>query len=77
MRNVVLSIVPKMFNDITAKNKGLAVLQSLQFIILGGDSMTSDIFKKCLNKSIKNVSNWNSDSEFQKKKITFFYTTRI
>jgi len=48
-----LSLVPKMFNDIIAKNKGLAVLQSLQFIILGGDSITYDIFKKCSDNNIK------------------------
>ena len=28
-----------------------------------------DIFKNCLVKSLKNVTNWNTDSEFQNKKI--------
>jgi len=28
-----------------------------------------NIFKKCLVKSLKNVTNWNTDSEFQNKKI--------
>jgi len=28
-----------------------------------------DIFKKCLVRSLKNVTNWNTDSEFQNKKI--------
>jgi len=28
-----------------------------------------NIFKKCLVKSIKNVTNWNTDSDFQNKKI--------
>ena len=31
-----------------------------------------DIFFKCLKKSIKNVENWNTDSDFQKKKINQF-----
>ena len=28
-----------------------------------------DIFISCLNKSLKNITSWNTDSEFQKKKI--------
>ena len=29
----------------------------------------SDLFKSCLIKSLKNITTWNTDSEFQKKKI--------
>ena len=29
----------------------------------------SDLFKKCLKKSIKNITSWNTDSEYQKIKI--------
>ena len=29
----------------------------------------SNLFKHCLNKSIKNVTSWNSESKYQKKKI--------
>ena len=29
----------------------------------------SDLFKDCLKKSIKNITSWNTDSEYQKKKI--------
>ena len=28
-----------------------------------------NVFKKCLVRSLKNITNWNTDSEFQKKKI--------
>ena len=29
----------------------------------------SDLFKNCLKKSIKNITSWNTESEYQKKKI--------
>ena len=29
----------------------------------------SDLFKKCLKKSLKNITSWNTDSEYQKQKI--------
>ncbi len=32
-----------------------------------------NIFLRCLKKSIKNVENWNTDSDFQKKKIEKLY----
>jgi O-succinylbenzoic acid--CoA ligase len=48
-----LSLVPKMFNDVVKKNEGSRALQSLQFIILGGDAITYDIFKKCSEYNIK------------------------
>ena len=41
-----LSLVPKMFNDIISSPEGLEAIQALQFIILGGDTITYDIFKK-------------------------------
>ncbi len=28
-----------------------------------------ELFKKCLNKSLKNITSWNTDSEYQLKKI--------
>ena len=30
---------------------------------------SSDLFKKCLKKSIKNITSWNTESEYQKNKI--------
>ena len=33
------------------------------------NSKDSDLFKDCLKKSIKNITSWNTDSEYQKKKI--------
>ena len=29
----------------------------------------SELFKACLKKSIKNITSWNTESEYQKKKI--------
>ena len=34
----------------------------------------SNIFKKCLKKSIKNITSWNTDNEYQKKKIKILLT---
>ena len=48
-----LSLVPKMFNDIISNPEGLEAMQKLQFIILGGDTITYDIFKKCSDYNIK------------------------
>jgi hypothetical protein len=33
------------------------------------ESKSSDLFKKCLKKSIKNITSWNTESEYQQKKI--------
>ena len=33
------------------------------------NSKDSDLFNDCLKKSIKNITSWNTDSEYQKKKI--------
>ena len=33
-----------------------------------------NIFKKCLKKSIKNITSWNTDNEYQKKKIKILLT---
>ena len=33
------------------------------------NSKDSDLFKDCLKKSIKNITSWNTDSDYQKKKI--------
>ena len=32
----------------------------------------SDLFKDCLKKSIKNITSWNTDSEYQKKKLNHY-----
>ena len=34
----------------------------------------SNIFKKCLKNSIKNITSWNTDNEYQKKKIKILLT---
>ncbi len=58
---------PTLLNNwIIAREKALKKVREIKNV----KENEADIFKKCLNKSIKNVSNWNSDSEFQKKKIT-------
>ena len=33
-----------------------------------------DLFKNCLKKSIKNITSWNTDSEYQKKKIKSLFS---
>ena len=33
------------------------------------ETQDSDLFKNCVKKSLKNVTSWNTDSEFQKNKI--------
>ena len=57
---------PTLLNNwIIAREKALKKVREIKNV----KENEADIFKKCLNKSIKNVSNWNSDSEFQKKKL--------
>ena len=51
-KTTCLSLVPKIFNDILSRSKGLDIIKKLQFIIIGGDSINYNIFKKCYDNNI-------------------------
>ena len=52
-------------NWILARENALKDIRKIKFV----EKKDSDLFKTCLKKSIKNITSWNTDSEFQKKKI--------
>ena len=52
-------------NWILARENALRDIRKIKFVA----TKDSDLFKTCLKKSIKNITSWNTDSEFQKKKI--------
>ncbi len=57
---------PALLNNwILARETALKNIRKIEFV----ETKDSDLFKTCLKKSIKNVTSWNTDSEFQKKKI--------
>ena len=57
---------PTLLNNwILARETALKQIREIKKV----KSEDKDIFLKCLSKSLKNVTSWNSDSEFQKIKI--------
>ena len=57
---------PTLLNNwILARETALKNIRKIKFV----EKKDSDLFKTCLKKSIKNITSWNTDSEFQKKKI--------
>ena len=57
---------PTLLNNwILARETVLKKIREIKFV----KKTKADVFKSCLNKSIKNVTSWNTDSEFQQKKI--------
>jgi len=52
-------------NWILARETALKNIRKIKFV----ETKDSDLFKTCLKKSIKNITSWNTDSEFQQKKI--------
>ena len=56
---------PTLLNNwILARETALKNIRKIKFV----EKKDSDLFKTCLKKSIKNITSWNTDSEFQKKK---------
>ena len=57
---------PALLNNwILARETALKNIRKIEFV----ETKDSDLFKTCLKKSIKNITSWNTDSEFQQKKI--------
>ena len=57
---------PTLLNNwILARETALKNIRKIKFV----ETKDSDLFKTCLKKSIKNITSWNTDSEFQQKKI--------
>jgi len=57
---------PTLLNNwILARETALKNIRKIKFV----ETKDSDLFKTCIKKSIKNVTSWNTDSEFQQKKI--------
>jgi len=57
---------PALLNNwILARETALRNIRKIEFV----ETKDSDLFKTCLKKSIKNITSWNTDSEFQQKKI--------
>jgi len=59
---------PTLLNNwVLARETALKEIREIKNI----EKKDSDLFKEYLKKSIKNISSWNTDSEYQKKKIKF------
>jgi hypothetical protein len=57
---------PTLLNNwIHAREMALKKIREIKNI----ESIQRDLFKDCLNKSIKNITSWNTESEYQQKKI--------
>ena len=57
---------PTLLNNwINAREIALKKIRQIKNV----ESKNSDFFKKCLIKSIKNITSWNTESEYQQKKI--------
>ena len=57
---------PTLLNNwILARETALKNIRKIKFV----ETKDSDLFKTCLKKSIKNITSWNTNSEFQQKKI--------
>ena len=52
-------------NWILARETALKTIREIKNV----KSEDIKLFKNCLKKSIKNITSWNTDSEYQKKKI--------
>ena len=67
-----LGMAPFIVNHPTLLNNWIAarenVLKKIREIKVV-EKKSEDIFKNCLKKSLKNISSWTTDREFQKKKI--------
>ena len=58
---------PTLLNNwINARETVLKKIREIKII----ENKDSKLFKSCLKKSIKNIKSWNTDSEYQKKKIS-------
>ena len=57
---------PTLLNNwISARENVLKKIREIKVV----EKKSEDIFKNCLKKSLKNISSWTTDSEFQKRKI--------
>ncbi len=62
---------PALLNNwILARETALKNIRKIEFV----ETKDSDLFKICLKKSIKNITSWNTDSDFQKKKSNLCLT---
>ena len=62
---------PTLLNSwILSRETALKNVRNIKFV----GKKDSDLFINCLKKSIKNITSWNTDSEFQKKKIKSLLT---
>ncbi len=58
---------PTLLNNwILSREKALKKIREIKYV----ESQDSDLFLDCVKKSLKNVTSWNTDSEYQQKKIT-------
>ena len=61
---------PTLLNNwILARETALKKIREIKYI----EKKDSDLFKEYLKKSIKNIVTWNTDSEYQQKKIKFLF----
>ena len=57
---------PTLLNNwISARESALKKIREIKEL----EKKDSNIFKDCLKKSIKNITSWNTESEYQQKKI--------
>ena len=58
---------PTLLNNwILSREKALKKIREIKDV----ESQDSDLFIDCVKKSLKNITSWNTDSEYQQKKIT-------
>jgi hypothetical protein len=58
---------PTLLNNwILSREKALKKIREIKDV----ESQDSDLFIDCVKKSLKNITSWNTDSEYQKTKIT-------
>ena len=59
---------PTLLNNwILSREKALKKIREIKDV----ESQDSDLFIDCVKKSLKNITSWNTDSEYQQKKIYF------
>jgi hypothetical protein len=57
---------PTLLNNwVLARETALKEIREIKHV----DKKDSDLFKECLKKSLKNITSWNTDSDYQQKKI--------
>jgi len=62
---------PTLLNNwILAREKALKSIRQIKNV----NKEDQEIFLKCLKKSLKNITSWNTDSEYQKNKINQLFT---